>query len=218
MSSPCPAGRWCPSWPRPGCGACRSAAGSPSPRSARWPRPPGNCASRAPTVSWTTPPLGERPPARPSPPDHAQPVPLCPCGLKPWARDSRIEAEHHRGALYDMVLAEGADRGADGEELGGVRAPGVAVLAELDPDDPLRVQRLGLGLHAAHRQLPGVVEGLGELLDLHVAADVAEHAAQLLVGDVVDARAHHHAQRSVTGPDEGPEILPRQVGGERLVL
>src|SRR5262249_161521 len=30
--------------------------------------------------------------------------------------------------------------------------------------------------------------------------------------------AHHHAQRGVPGPDQGPEVLAGQVRGERLVL
>ena len=100
----------------------------------------------------------------------------------------------------------------------GVRAPGVAVLPELDTDDALGVQFLRLGLHPAHGQLAGIVEGLGELLDLHVPADVADLAAELLVRDVVHARPHHHAERRVAGPDQRPEVLAGQVRGERLAL
>ena len=97
-------------------------------------------------------------------------------GLRPpgLAAGSAVEAEHHGGPLDDVVLAQRPDRGADREELGGVRAPGVAVLAQLHPDDALRVERLGLGLHPAHGQLAGVVERLGELLELDVRADVAD--------------------------------------------
>src|SRR6202000_2470399 len=55
-----------------------------------------------------------------------------------------VQAQDHGRALDDVVGAQGADRGADGEELGGVRAPGVAVLAELNGGDALGVQGLGL--------------------------------------------------------------------------
>src|SRR5215469_9520450 len=95
---------------------------------------------------------------------------------------SAVEAEHHSGPLDHVVLTQRPDGRADGEELGGVGAPGVAVLAKLDPDDPLGVVGLRLGLHPAHGQLAGVVESLGELLDLDVAADVAEYATDPPVG------------------------------------
>ena len=39
-----------------------------------------------------------------------------------------------------------------------------------------------------------------------------EHAA---VGDVVDAAAHHHPHRAVAGAQQRPEILAREVAGER---
>ena len=52
--------------------------------------------------------------------------------------------------------------------------PQVWRLAQLHADDALGLQCLGLGLHPAHRQLAGVVQRLGELRDLHVAADVAD--------------------------------------------
>src|SRR6516162_3260232 len=71
-------------------------------------------------------------------------------GLATLARLA-VEAEHHRWALDDMVVPQRPHRGADGEELGRVRAPGVAVLAQLDADDALGVVGLGLGLHPAHQ-------------------------------------------------------------------
>ena len=92
-----------------------------------------------------------------------------------------------------------------------------AVRQQLHPDDALGVQRLGLGLHPAHRQLAGVVERLGELRQLDVLPDVAHRLPEPLVGDVVDAGAHHHAERRVAGLDQRPEVLAGQVGGERLV-
>jgi ABC-type multidrug transport system fused ATPase/permease subunit len=129
-----------------------------------------------------------------------------------------VQAQHHRRAFDDVVRPQRPHRRPDREELRGVRPPGVAVLPQLDADDALRVQRLGLGLHPGHRQFTGVVERLGELLDLHVAADVAHLGAELLVRDVIHARPHDHAERRVPGPDQRPEILAGQVGGERLVL
>ncbi|HEY6491904.1 MAG TPA: hypothetical protein VIZ43_01420 [Trebonia sp.] len=92
------------------------------------------------------------------------------------------------------------------------------MLPELYADDALGVQFLGLRLHAGHGQLAGVVQGLGELLDLDVAAEVTEDRAHALVRDVVDAGAHDHAERGVAGPDERPEVLAGQVRGERLLL
>ena len=92
------------------------------------------------------------------------------------------------------------------------------VRQQLHADDALGVQRLGLGLHPAHRELAGVVERLGELRRSRRSARCCCIACQKpLVGDVVDAGAHHHAQRRVAGLDERPEVLPGQVGGERLV-
>src|SRR5262249_58439183 len=40
---------------------------------------------------------------------------------RPWG--SAVEAEHHRGPLDDVVLAQRPDGGTDREELGRVRAP-----------------------------------------------------------------------------------------------
>src|ERR1700722_7505630 len=129
-----------------------------------------------------------------------------------------VERQDHRRGLDDVVFAERADGGADREELGRVGAPGVAVLAELDADDALGVEFLCLVLYTGHRQLTGVVEGLGELLELDVASDVADDRAHPLVGDVVDARPHDQAQGRVARPDQRPEVLAGQVGGERLAL
>ena len=109
----------------------------------------------------------------------------------------------------------GHDRGADGEELDHVRAPAVASLLDLHADDALGLDGLGLGLHPLHRQLARVVERLGEVLHLDVLADLREPAAQALVGDVVDAAPHAHADRPVAGLEQRPEVLAREVARER---
>ncbi len=48
---------------------------------------------------------------------------------------------------------------------------------QLDADDALGLDRLGLGLHALHRQLARVVERLGEVRQLDVLADLPEPPA-----------------------------------------
>ena len=66
----------------------------------------------------------------------------------------------------------GDDRGAEREELDHVAAPAVAVLLELDLDDAedAVTDRLGLLLHALHREFARVVERLRVLLELDVLA------------------------------------------------
>ena len=64
--------------------------------------------------------------------------------------------------------SEGPHRRTDGQELDHVAAPEVRVLDELHPDDPLATKLPGLFLHAGHGQLPGFVEGLGEVGEFRV--------------------------------------------------
>ena len=84
------------------------------------------------------------------------------------------------------------------------------------PDDPGGVERFGLVLHAGHGQLPGLVQRLGEVGQLHVLARRAQRLAQSAMGDVVDAGPHDQALGEVAGLHQRPEVLARQVGGERL--
>ena len=91
----------------------------------------------------------------------------------------------------------------------------MAALVELHADDALGLERLGLGLHALHRELARVVERLREVRHLGVSADALEPAAEALVRDVVDAGAHHEAERAVAGREQRLEVLAREVARER---
>src|SRR3954468_10715866 len=104
---------------------------------------------------------------------------------------SVIEREDEARRRDRVLLRDRDDRRADGEELDHVRGPAVTALLEVDANDALGLERLGLGLHALHRQLTRVVERLGVVRHLDVAADPPEPAAEALVGDVVHAVAHH---------------------------
>ena len=59
-------------------------------------------------------------------------------------------------------------------------------------DDALGADLLRLGLHPLHRQLARVVERLGEVRQLDVAARLRHRLQHAAVGHVVDAAAHHH--------------------------
>ena len=104
------------------------------------------------------------------------------------------------------------------EELDHVAAPAVVALGELHADDPLRLERLGLGLHALHRQLARVVERLGEVRQLDVLARLLHRLEHAAVRDVVDAGAHDHADRAVAGAQQRPEVLAGEVARERAAV
>ena len=106
-------------------------------------------------------------------------------------------------------------RSADREVLDHVAVPAVASFDELHADDAFRLERLRLVRHALHRELARVVERLREVRHLDVLADLARPLAEALVGDVVDARAHHQAEWPVAGREQGVEVLARQVARER---
>ncbi len=59
-----------------------------------------------------------------------------------------------------------------------------------DPDDPGGLQGVGLVLHPGHGQLPRLVEGLGEVGELHVLSGAPQRLAQSPMGDVVNAGPH----------------------------
>ena len=109
-----------------------------------------------------------------------------------------------------VALVVGLDRGADRDELGEVVAELLELDLEADPDDAVRPERVGLGLHPSHRQLAGVVHRLRERLELHVLAPPAD-----LEADVVDARAEHEAERAEPGFPHEEELVHTQVGGEQ---
>ena len=103
----------------------------------------------------------------------------------------------------------GLDRGADGQELGDVRAPLLQLHRQPDRDDPVRAEDVGLGLHPVHRQLPGVIHRLGQGVHLLVLAPPAD-----LQADVVDRGAEHQPERAEAGLAYQQELVHRQVRGE----
>ena len=77
------------------------------------------------------------------------------------------------------------------------------------PDDAVRAERGGLGFHPGHGQLPGVVHGLGQHVELLVLAPAAD-----LQPDVVDRAAEDQAERPEPGLAHQQELVDRQVRGE----
>src|SRR3984957_18479971 len=128
---------------------------------------------------------------------------------------SSAQIQHGGRGLDLLVVAlTGDDGGADGEELDGVADPAVALLLQGDADDALGADLLRRALHALHRQLACVVEGLGEVGELDVAPGLRHRLQHAAVGDVVDAAAHDHADGAMPGAQEGPEVLAGEVAGE----
>ena len=99
-----------------------------------------------------------------------------------------------------------ADGGAGGHELQAVLAPGVHLHPQVDADDAIGGQVIGLGAHPRHGQFPGVVHGLGENLQLLVLVPAAG-----LQADVVDGRADDEAERLEAGLAEEHVLRHRQV-------
>ena len=85
---------------------------------------------------------------------------------------------------------------------------------QLDADDAFGLELFGFVLHPFHRELAGVVERLGEVRHLDVLSDLAHRGEHPLVGDVVDAGAHHQPDRTVAGGEQRPEVLAREVARE----
>ena len=100
---------------------------------------------------------------------------------------------------------------------GGARSPSIATIAvpmaknsmvrwpqpwecssSWTPTIPFGVERLGLGLHALHRELARVVESLGVGRKLE-GRDASGRAPDDSATDVIDAVAHHQADRPVAG-------------------
>ena len=113
------------------------------------------------------------------------------------------------GVVAPLAAVVGLDRGADGEELGGVGAPLLELDLEAHADDAVGAEHVGLGLHAAHRQLARVVHGLGQDVQFLVLAPPAH-----LEAAVVDRGAEHEAERGETGLLDQQELVDREVGGE----
>ena len=100
-------------------------------------------------------------------------------------------------------------RGAGGHELQHLLAPDVHLHPQLDADDAVGAEVVGLGAHPGHRQLPGAVHRLGQDLQLLVLRPAAH-----LEADVVDRRADHEAQRLEPGLAQQHVLRHRQVRGE----
>ena len=123
------------------------------------------------------------------------------------------------GGWDHVILALARDdRGADREELDHVAAPAMALLLQVDADDALGGDLLRLGLHALHRELARVVERLREVRELDVTSGLGQRLEHAPMGDVVDAAAHHHANRAVSGLQQRPELLAGEVAGERAAI
>ena len=103
----------------------------------------------------------------------------------------------------------GLDRGADRDELGDIVAELLHLDVKADADDAVRAERVRLGLHPGHRQLPGVVERLGEHGELLVLAPAAD-----LEADVVDRSAEDQAKRPEARLSDQQELVHREVGGK----
>src|SRR5579862_1871382 len=144
-------------------------------------------------------------------------------GVRPGSSDapsrSPVEGDD-RPRLRDGVLAVVTpdDRGPQREEFDRVAPPHVALLLETDADDSRRAELVRLVLHPRHCQLARLVERLSEVGELDVSTDAPHRLPEAAVGDVVHAGPHHEAERHVTGLHQDPEVLARQVRGERFPL
>ena len=103
----------------------------------------------------------------------------------------------------------GLDRRADRDEFSDVGAEFLHLHVQPDTDDAVGAQCVRFGLHPAHGQLASVVHGLGQHVELLVAAPAAH-----LQPDVVNGAAEHQAQRAEPGLAHQQELVDRQVRGE----
>ena len=109
--------------------------------------------------------------------------------------------------------AAGLDGGADGDKLGQVLAPLLPPHLQADADDAVRADAIGFLLHARHRQLAGVVHGLGQRFQLHALV----HGG-LLPADVIDTGPDDQAERVEAGFFDQQELVDGQVTGEQALL
>ena len=101
------------------------------------------------------------------------------------------------------------DRRADRDELGELSAPLVPPDLEANADDAVGAERVGLLLHARHRELARVVHRLRQHVELLVLAPAPE-----LQADVVDRAADDEAERLEAGLLDEQELVHRQVARE----
>src|ERR1051326_9012893 len=98
---------------------------------------------------------------------------------------------------------------APGSALTAVPTAMNSAMSAPDSDDAVRAQRVRLGLHPAHGELTGVVHGLGEHVELLVAAPAAD-----LQPDMVDRAAEDQAERPEADLADQQELVDREVGRE----
>src|SRR5256885_17195310 len=122
------------------------------------------------------------------------------------ARATLVSDREHELRPGDVMIgADRNDRGADRRELEDARAPRMVVLVDRHADDAAGAERLGLDLHALHRELARVVERLRDVDELGIRGRLALRT----LADVVDAVAHHEPERAIAGVHQRPEILSR---------
>ncbi len=107
------------------------------------------------------------------------------------------------------VAGQMTDCGTRSQELEHVLAPGIHLHLELHADDAVGAEVIGFGLHPRHRQLPGVVHGLRQDLELLILAPAAD-----LQPDVIDRRPDNEAERLEACLTEEHVLRHRQVRGE----
>ncbi len=96
-----------------------------------------------------------------------------------------------------------------GDELQDALPPHVALHPQLNADDAVSPQMVGLGPHPGHRQFPGVVHRLSQDLQFLVLRPPSD-----LQANVIDRRSDHEAKRLEPGLAEQHVLRNRQVGGE----
>src|SRR5271165_3674224 len=105
--------------------------------------------------------------------------------------------------------AQRAHRSPGSDELQDALAPHVALHAQLNADDTVSAEVVGLSLHPGHGQFPGVVHRLSQHLQFLVLRPSSDLQAY-----VIDGRPDHEAKRLEPGLAEQHVLRDRQVGGE----
>jgi hypothetical protein len=123
----------------------------------------------------------------------------------------QVAAERLPVGALECARLRGVSNGcADRDELE-VFALALMTPFEPDADDPVRTQRVRLGLHPRHRVPACAVGRLGEYGKLRLLPDAGE-----LVAHVIDRNAHHQFDRLESGAVQQREFIDRQVGREDL--
>src|SRR5580698_7330374 len=107
------------------------------------------------------------------------------------------------------VTAQRAYGGPGSDELKNALTPRVGLHPQLNADNAVRAEMVGLGLHPGHGQFPGVVHRLGQDLQFLVLRPSSD-----LQANVIDRRSDHEAERFEPGLAEQYVLRDRQVRGE----